>query len=63
MTRRRSSTPSLLRPLILHGYVVASTPHVHDIWPVLERLGEIADMADDIMVAFEGEGYDRLCDE
>lgn len=44
--------------MVLHRYVVASAPHVQDIGPVLERLGEIAYVADYVVVAFEGERKD-----
>ena len=60
---RARGTPSLGRAVvILHGYVVlaAAVAHVLDVGAVLEGLGEVADVADDVVVALEGEGDDGL---
>lgn len=61
MRRRGTPAPALLlwAELILHRYVVASALHVYHIGPILERLGEIAYVTDDVMVAFKGERDDR----
>ena len=72
MRRRRAATPAaavlspaLGRPsLILHGYIIiaaaATVLHVKDIRSILERLGEVADVADDVVIALKGQRQNRL---
>lgn len=42
------------------SYPSPSTSHRLDVLPVFERLGEVADVAGDVLVALEGERYQRL---
>jgi hypothetical protein len=58
---RGTSAPAWLlwAELILHRYVVGTALHIHHIGPILERLGEIAYVTDDVMVTFKGERDDR----
>lgn len=64
--RRAVSSPGLrtLRRLVLSllGMVsrAAAALHGRDVGAVLQRLGEVADVADNVSVALDGEGYDRL---
>lgn len=44
--------------MVRHGHVAASAPHVLDVGAVLERLREVADVADDVLVTLEGQGQD-----
>lgn len=73
MRRRRAATPAaavlspaLGRPsLILHGYIIiaaaaATVLHVKDIRSILERLGEVTDVADDVVIALKGQRQNRL---
>lgn len=64
LRRRGTSAPALLlwAELILHRYVVAPALHVHHVGSILEGLGEIAYMTDDVMIALKGERHDRLRD-
>lgn len=61
LRRRGTSAPALLlwAELILHRYVVAPALHVHHVGSILEGLGEIAYMTDDVMIALKGERHDR----
>ena len=39
---------------------IAAPTHCLNIWSVLEWLGEVADVAGNVLVSVEGERYDRL---
>ena len=52
---RWRAAPALMRPLMLHRNIISSASHIQDIGSILERLGKVADVAHDIVVAFEGE--------
>ena len=59
---RSSSVPTLLRTLRIHGHspttLLHPLRHIHNIRSILQRLGESTDVAHDVFVAVDAEGYD-----
>lgn len=44
----------------LRGRHLSSALHGRDVGAILKRLGKVANVADDVSVALEGQGYDGL---
>lgn len=44
----------------LRGRHLSSALHGRDVGTVLQRLGKVTNVADDVSVALEGQGYDGL---